>query len=194
MTTTEVYALLDDASPDGATRSPSRLYTGHAATLVCRDYAQWPQLLADMQAALARGLYAVTVLSYELGAHLQGIAPGDHRRAPHDAADARQAHGQDVREGAQKEDAREELTHEHSRGRGASSVPLARVLVFERCQLLLAHEVGEWLAARSFPMKQPAGIARIEANVDQAEFTAALARIHDYIETGDTYQINYTYR
>lgn len=154
MTTTEVYALLDDASPDGATRSPSRLYTGHAATLVCRDYAQWPQLLADMQAALARGQYAVTVLSYELGAHLQGIAPGHQ----------------------------------------VSSVPLAQVLVFERCQLLLAHEVGEWLAARSFPMEQPAGIARIEANVDQAGFTAALARIHDYIEAGDTYQINYTYR
>lgn len=68
----EVFALLDDASPDaGASRS--RLYSGHAATLTCADAAGWPQLLADLERALARGLYAVPLFTYELGEALAGI-------------------------------------------------------------------------------------------------------------------------
>ncbi|GAB3470062.1 bifunctional anthranilate synthase component I family protein/class IV aminotransferase [Massilia terrae] len=68
----EVFALLDDASPDaGASRS--RLYSGHAATLTCSDAAGWPQLLADLEQGLARGLYAVPLLNYELGEALAGI-------------------------------------------------------------------------------------------------------------------------
>jgi para-aminobenzoate synthetase/4-amino-4-deoxychorismate lyase len=71
MDTPEVFALLDDAG--AASEAGSRLYRGHAGTLRCVDAAGWPQLLADLQAALARGLYAVPLLSYELGAHLQGL-------------------------------------------------------------------------------------------------------------------------
>ncbi len=71
MDTAEVFALLDDASAgDGP---GSRLYSGHAGTLSCLDAAGWPRLLEDMQAALAQGLYAVPLLTYELGAQLQGI-------------------------------------------------------------------------------------------------------------------------
>ncbi|MFS2135590.1 aminodeoxychorismate synthase component I [Duganella sp. Dugasp56] len=156
----EVFALLDDASPEG-TQAPdarSRLYTGHTATLRCDDIGQWPQLLAQMQAALTRGEYAVTVCSYELGAELLelGAAP-----APADPA---------------------------------LPLPLAQVLLFKDCTQLSASEVGDWLAARSFPIERPAGIANIRANIDQEAFTGALARIRDYIEAGDTYQVNYTYR
>ncbi|HJU99592.1 MAG TPA: aminodeoxychorismate synthase component I [Burkholderiaceae bacterium] len=149
----EVFALLDDASPDGTAQARSRLYTGHRATLRCRDIAQWPALLEQMQQALARGQHAVALCTYELGEHLQGLdVPND----PH--------------------------------------TPLAQVLLFDQCQLLSAPEVGEWLAARSFPIDRPAGIAAVRANVDQAAFTAALERIHAYIEAGDTYQVNYTFR
>jgi len=66
----ECFALLDDASSGGV----SRLFTGHAGTLLCRDIAQWPQLLDEMQAALARGRFAVAVCSYELGGALAGVA------------------------------------------------------------------------------------------------------------------------
>jgi para-aminobenzoate synthetase/4-amino-4-deoxychorismate lyase len=69
----EVFALLDDASADGA-EPRSRLYSAHAATLTCGDAAGWPRLLDDLQQALARGLYAVPLLTYELGAELAGIA------------------------------------------------------------------------------------------------------------------------
>jgi para-aminobenzoate synthetase/4-amino-4-deoxychorismate lyase len=66
----EVFALLDDASADA---QGSRLYSGHEATLTCDDAAGWPQLLADLAQALARGLYAVPLLAYELGERLAGI-------------------------------------------------------------------------------------------------------------------------
>jgi len=73
MDSTAVFALLDDASPDGQAHARSRLYSGHAGTLACHDAAGWHGVLEQMQAALARGLYAVPLLSYELGAHLLGI-------------------------------------------------------------------------------------------------------------------------
>ena len=101
MNTTDCFALLDDASAADPALARSRLYTRHAGTLACVDAAGWPQLLADMQEALARGLHAVSLLTYELGGHLLGIdahpAPGalgqvllfeqcDHLSAPQVAA------------------------------------------------------------------------------------------------------------
>jgi len=68
-----VFALLDDASAQGREEARSRLYTGHAGTLHCVDAGGWNGVLEALQAALARGLYAVPVLTYELGAHLLGI-------------------------------------------------------------------------------------------------------------------------
>jgi para-aminobenzoate synthetase/4-amino-4-deoxychorismate lyase len=151
MDTLEVFALLDDASPEAHAFARSRLYSGHAGTLRCIDAAHWPALLADMQQALARGLYAVPLLTYELGAHLQSID------AP------------------------------------APDAPLAQVLLFEKCERMTAKEVEAWLATRA-ASDTPAGIAGIEANVGEAEFSSAIARIRDYIAAGDTYQVNYTYR
>jgi para-aminobenzoate synthetase / 4-amino-4-deoxychorismate lyase len=70
----ECFALFDDC---GATpESPrSRLYTGHAETLVCGHAGQLPQVLASMQDALRCGLHAVGVFDYELGAQMHAIAP-----------------------------------------------------------------------------------------------------------------------
>jgi para-aminobenzoate synthetase/4-amino-4-deoxychorismate lyase len=73
MDTPEVFALLDDASAEGHAQARSRLYSGHAGTLRCDAGDGWPQLLDEMQQALSRGLYAVPLLTYELGAHLLGI-------------------------------------------------------------------------------------------------------------------------
>ena len=71
MDTGEVFALLDDARATHEARS--RLYSGHAGTLTCDDASGWPPLLAALQAALQQGLYAVPLLTYELGAHLQNL-------------------------------------------------------------------------------------------------------------------------
>ncbi|MBC7453514.1 MAG: aminodeoxychorismate synthase component I [Massilia sp.] len=70
--------------------------------------------------------------------------------------------------------------------------PLAQVLLFDACAHLSPPAVAAWLAARAG--SAPAGIAAVHANVDEAEFTRALHAIHDYIEAGHTYQVNYTYR
>jgi para-aminobenzoate synthetase/4-amino-4-deoxychorismate lyase len=155
-----IFALLDETGPEGHTRARSRLYTGHAGTLTCRDVHAWPPLLARLQEMLEAGLHAVPVLSYELGAHLLGV--------PAHALDA----------------------------------PLAQVLLFERYAALDATQVDDWLHAQAHaadaadgrPADTPAGVADLHANVDQTAFTDAIARIHDEIAAGDTYQVNYTYR
>jgi para-aminobenzoate synthetase/4-amino-4-deoxychorismate lyase len=71
MDTGEVFALLDDARATQEARS--RLYSGHAGTLTCEDAAGWPRLMAALSQALQGGLHAVPLLSYELGAHLEGL-------------------------------------------------------------------------------------------------------------------------
>ena len=146
------YALLDDASTPGA---GSRLYTGLAGVLRCDKGSEWPALLDGLQAALERGLHAVTVCSYELGAHLLAMPP---------------------------------------RAAGSDAPPLAQVLLFDDCRHVSQDEVAQWLQAQAAASDGPAGIANIAANIGQAQFTAALDRIHDYIAAGDTYQVNYTYR
>jgi para-aminobenzoate synthetase/4-amino-4-deoxychorismate lyase len=149
-----VFALLDDASPEGHAQARSRLYDGYAGMLSCQRIDDWPRLLDGLQDALARGLHAVPVLTYELGEQLVGIAP------------ARELHA-----------------------------PLAQVLLFERYDMLDAAQVDAWLTQRAQEQGGgPAGIAAVRANVDEATFAHAIERIRDYIEAGDTYQVNYTYR
>lgn len=146
------FALLDDASAADPVHARSRLYTGHVGTLVCGAVADWPQVLDELQAALARGLYAVSALTYELGAHLLGIPA---HRVP-----------------------------------GA----LGQILLFDTCTHLSPPEVAAWLTERAGSDERPAGIAAVRANIDQTGFRRALAAIHDYIEAGHTYQVNYTLR
>lgn len=73
-----------------------------------------------------------------------------------------------------------------------ASVPLFEILLFTRCQLLSADQVTHWLQDQA--SDAPAGLANIEANVNETEFSQQLARIHAWIEAGDTYQVNYTWR
>jgi para-aminobenzoate synthetase/4-amino-4-deoxychorismate lyase len=80
---------------------------------------------------------------------------------------------------------------------GIASLPhtgpaLAQVLLFAGCERLSGDQVSDWLTAQADAA--PAGIARVDADVDASAFAAALARIHAYIEAGDAYQVNYTYR
>jgi para-aminobenzoate synthetase/4-amino-4-deoxychorismate lyase len=78
--------------------------------------------------------------------------------------------------------------------RGAS-----QVLLFDRCEQLSAVEVENWLSAQATSEpgatgRPDAGIANLGASVDEEQFIEAVERIHRYIEAGDTYQVNYTYR
>src|SRR4051812_1191699 len=86
MDTPEVFALLDDASPNGWTQARARLYEGYAGQLVCRSGADWPRVLDSVEDALRRGLHAVPVLTYELGEQLLGVAAPGALQAPDVAA------------------------------------------------------------------------------------------------------------
>ena len=69
----------------------------------------------------------------------------------------------------------------------------SRVMLFQSCAMLSAEQADAWLASRE-RSSRPSGIARVRASIEESEFHAALDQIHSYIEAGDTYQINYTYR
>ena len=73
-----------------------------------------------------------------------------------------------------------------------AGAPLSQVLLFAHCEHLSAQQVSDWLAHNSDGT--PAGIAQLHSDVTETAFNAAIARIHDWIAAGDTYQINYTYR
>jgi para-aminobenzoate synthetase/4-amino-4-deoxychorismate lyase len=68
------FALLDDAYN---TPSTSRLYTELSEVLVCPDANSWEEFFDRTERALASGLHAVALLSYETGAQLQGIPKRD---------------------------------------------------------------------------------------------------------------------
>lgn len=87
-----------------------------------------------------------------------------------------------------------------------SDWPLAHILLFDHCQRLDSAGVARWLAgkdavsdlggdlASGAPSDALAGVANLQANVDESGFDAAIRKIRAYIEAGDTYQVNYTYR
>jgi para-aminobenzoate synthetase/4-amino-4-deoxychorismate lyase len=67
----------------------------------------------------------------------------------------------------------------------------SRIVLFEYCAALSSAQVEAWLAEHA---TQRAGVANLRASVDETTFHAAIARIHAYLEAGDAYQVNYTYR
>ncbi|MCX5864144.1 MAG: aminodeoxychorismate synthase component I, partial [Deltaproteobacteria bacterium] len=74
--------------------------------------------------------------------------------------------------------------------------PLARLGVF-RAPLIFDHNSGE-LRSGQWPASPPAQaladyhITNLHPNLTQTDYTAALAKIRAYIESGDTYQVNFT--
>lgn len=77
-----------------------------------------------------------------------------------------------------------------------------RVLMFRECAKLSAEEAGSWLAKLELEeagegggeSPQAAGVMDLVPSIDAAAFTEAIARIHEAIAAGETYQVNFTYR
>ncbi|MDQ9169761.1 aminodeoxychorismate synthase component I [Oxalobacteraceae bacterium R-40] len=155
---TACFALLDDCNAS-ADMPSSRLYSGHIASLTCRNAREFGMRLKDMRSALTGGMHAVGVFTYELGERLQGIAD--------DAGD--------------------------------SSKPLATILLFKECRRLSSAQVETWLAQQTsdhsaISDEARAGIANVHADIAESAFQDSIEKIHAYIEAGDTYQVNFTYR
>jgi len=70
--------------------------------------------------------------------------------------------------------------------------PRLRVLMFSTLQRLSADAVAAWLAERDDGA--PAGAMDLHPGIDDAQFHAAIAAIHEAIANGETYQVNFTYR
>ena len=68
-----------------------------------------------------------------------------------------------------------------------------RVLLFRTMQVLSPAEVDRLFDAWH-DATGAAGLFDCAASVDHATYTNAVARIHDWIAAGDTYEVNYTYR
>jgi len=67
-----------------------------------------------------------------------------------------------------------------------------QLLWFRDLARLDGDAVGAWLAARA--ESSPAGAMDVRAEPSHAVYADAIARIHAYIEAGDTYQVNFTQR
>ena len=66
-----------------------------------------------------------------------------------------------------------------------------RLLWFREMHRLDKAQVAQWLAQSS---DEPAGLMDVLADTPEPAFHAAIARIHQWIEAGDTYQVNFTQR
>ncbi|BEP35988.1 bifunctional anthranilate synthase component I family protein/class IV aminotransferase [Variovorax sp. V59] len=79
----------------------------------------------------------------------------------------------------------------------ASDASALRVLIFRECAVLSSDQVASWLeqleASEASP-PQPVGVMDLQPSIDEPAFTEAIARIHDAIAAGETYQVNFTYR
>jgi para-aminobenzoate synthetase/4-amino-4-deoxychorismate lyase len=70
-----------------------------------------------------------------------------------------------------------------------------RILMFETLRHLDGEAVARWLAEREGRAQPgPAGVRGLRAEVTREQFEHAIARIHEAIGDGETYQVNYTYR
>ncbi len=67
-----------------------------------------------------------------------------------------------------------------------------RLLWFRDLRRLDATGVAAWLQSKAEQM--PAGMMDVVSNTPREAFNDAIARIHQWIEAGDTYQVNYTQR
>ena len=67
-----------------------------------------------------------------------------------------------------------------------------RLLWFRSLTMLDAGQVADWVSAQALP--GPAGVLDVAGNLSRQQYADVIARIHAYIEAGDTYQVNFTQR
>jgi para-aminobenzoate synthetase/4-amino-4-deoxychorismate lyase len=147
-----------------AVRRSSRLYTGFRHERVCTDSAQLDAVCEAAADDARRGLHAVVIADYEFGRNLV------------------------LTKTTQRVGAR---AGPHSKTTGA-----LRFLLFDQCVKLSRDEVDAWLVQRDSGAVEPsvAGTGGVRASVDYPEFERAIGAIHDALRSGDSYQVNYTYR
>ncbi len=72
-----------------------------------------------------------------------------------------------------------------------SAIPLATVQLYAHCQRLSRSEVDDWLARRAG--NAPYAVTGIHPSLDADSFAGVVDAIHRRIESGETYQVNFTF-
>lgn len=73
-------------------------------------------------------------------------------------------------------------------------LPLVRAWAFAAVERYSKAEVDAWLQAALAKEDMPAGIMNLHDSIDVRRFTTDIAQISEWIRSGDTYQINHSYR
>ncbi|GAP37731.1 chorismate-binding protein [Piscinibacter sakaiensis] len=185
-----VFALLDDGGPAAAGEAPrSRLYRGFLHEHRCTDPATLDAVAAAAGADLAAGRALVLLADYEWGARLIGagtaaLAPGDRsalRLLVFERMDRLDADGV-ARWLAERERACEREGQAGADDPAGADAPAAE-----------ADARGGKPGAPA-PPPGPAGVLELRPAITRARFEQDIARIHEAIRDGETYQVNHTYR
>ncbi len=192
------FVLLDDR--DATSSNPaSRLYTSLVHSLQCRSPDQFDALLEDMQQALRDGLHAVGLFSYEQGAQFHGMT------APPSAQPLSQVLLFEQCQRLSSDDVSVWLAGQERQRESPSRSQTNQPILSEAerpphplSDHIHQHASDRWRLSGedvTSPQEQAlAGVANITADIDKHDFCNSIARIDAYLNAGDTYQVNYTYR
>ena len=86
---------------------------------------------------------------------------------------------------------------EHQPNEVTNPHPLIEAWAFEGYQKLSKEQMDYYIASELTTLSQAeqlAGVMQLEDSIDEARFCEDIQRIQEYIRSGDSYQINHTYR
>ena len=156
--------LLDDVESTPALPT-SRLYRHPTQYWAAKQVTEIASCLTAIESATQQGLYVVAAFAYELGHYLQGMSSrNDHAPQP---------------------------------AKAMAEDPLIEAWAFSTVNKLSKTEVDQWLLAELQqlpPDEASAGVAHLSESLSATDFSADIARIQAWIQSGDTYQINHTYQ
>ena len=75
-----------------------------------------------------------------------------------------------------------------------SKTPWVQAWVFKDVQKLSKEAVAQWLKVQTNQAVDSPVIQKTTSSITQEQFEGDIAKIHDWIKAGDTYQVNHTYR
>lgn len=145
----------------------SYIFLDPVERLVCKENDDPEVFLDKAQQMLEQGFFLAGYLAYEFGYKLEPILAKSFRPRP-------------------------------VRKNSSGSMPLADLGVFKTPNIYdhLTHSFtiakGPWATGNKPEPSMSFSIDKLRLNLEREEYLAAIHRIKYYIETGDTYQVNYT--
>lgn len=174
------FVLLDDYQSNH-TNPTSRLYTNWHCTLVVHSLKELINLSNRINGELNAGKFAVVLTDYEYGM-------------------TNEMYSQSFQQNLKSSDEKIVGLDNKFCQKPTNYLGL-RILFFSDCEFLANDEVVNWLSDKASKYatihdnqaKPVAGYAQLKSNITYEEFEQALQQIKSALESGDAYQINYTF-